>query len=72
MQRKYLTRPQAEVHLKERGLPTTKGTLQKYASVGGGPIYRIFGNRAVYTADDLDAWAEEKLSAPRRSTSELA
>ena len=43
---------------------------EAWATTGGGPIYRIFGNRALYTPDDLLAWAEEKLSAPRRSTSD--
>ena len=54
----------------ERGLPTSPNTLQKLACVGGGPIYRIFGNKAVYTDPDLDSYAEGKLSAPRRSTSD--
>lgn len=69
MHTKYLSRPEAAEHLNGRGLPITKGTLQKYATVGGGPIYYRFGNRALYAAADLDAWATEKLSAPRRSTS---
>ena len=34
---KYLTRPEAAQHLTERGLPITKNTLQKMATVGGGP-----------------------------------
>ena len=67
---KYLTRPEAAQHLTERGLPITKNTLQKMATVGGGPPYQRFGNRAVYTPDNLDSWVEQKLSAPRRSTSE--
>jgi hypothetical protein len=66
----FLTRPEAAQHLRQRGLPIAKGTLQKMATVGGGPPYQVFGNRAVYTPDNLDSWAEQKLSAPRRSTSE--
>ncbi len=66
----YLLRPEAAEFLKERGFPTTKNTLQKYATTGGGPVYRLFGHRAVYTPDDLLAWAKSKLSAPRRSTSD--
>ena len=42
------------------------------ATVGGGPTYRIFGIRAVYTDADLDAWANAKLSPPRASTSEAS
>lgn len=72
MQPKYLTRPEAAEHLTARGFPITKGTLQKFATVGGGPVYYRFGNKALYLPDDLDAWAEAKLSAPRCSTSEAA
>ena len=67
---KYLTRPEAAKHLTERGLPISKGTLQKMATVGGGPPYQEFGNRAVYTPSNLDSWAAQKLTAPKHSTSE--
>jgi hypothetical protein len=66
----YLDRGEAASYLTSRGLKTKKGTLQKYATTGGGPPYRRFGNKTIYTPDDLDQWAEEKMSAPRRSTSE--
>ena len=68
----FLTRREAAAYLSERGLPTSWRTLQKWVTVGGGPVYRRFGVRAVYTAVDLVAWAEAKLSAPRRSSSEAA
>jgi hypothetical protein len=68
---RYLSRREAALYLtEERGLKTSWRTLQKMATVGGGPIYRIFGNRAVYTPPDLDFWADARLSPPRRSTSE--
>jgi hypothetical protein len=70
--REYLTREEASAYLTERGLKITKTTLQKMATLGGGPVYAIFGSRAVYTPPNLDAWAEAKLSAPRTSTSEAA
>ena len=66
----YLTRPEAAEHLTERGLRITKNTLQKMATVGGGPAYQRFGNRTVYRPADLDAWAATKLREPRRSTSD--
>lgn len=73
MQDRYYTRKEAADYLTdERGLPISKNTLQKMACIGGGPPYRVFGARSVYTAGDLDAWADSKLTAPRRSTSELA
>ena len=70
MPKEYLTRPEQAEYLTERGLPTTKNTLQKYATVGGGPEYRIWGNKALSTPAQLDAWADSKLRAPKRSTSE--
>ena len=70
MNRPYLSRPEAAEFICARGLIVSKNTLQKYATVGGGPVYRRFGNRAVYTPADLDAWIEQKLSDPIRSTSE--
>lgn len=69
---RYLTRAESAEYLKNRGLPTAKTTLQKYATVGGGPRYRRFGNRAVYLKSDLDSWVDSKLSAPMHSTSEVA
>jgi hypothetical protein len=66
----YLDRAEAADYLTGRGLKIKKGTLQKYATTGGGPPYRRFGNKTLYTPDGLDQWAEGKMSAPRRSTSE--
>ena len=70
MTTKFLTRAEAAAHLTERGLHITKGTLQKFASVGGGPAYFRFGNRAVYDPQALDAWAMQRLGNPRSSTSD--
>lgn len=69
MDPKFLDRNEAAQYLADRGLRVSKTTLQKWVTTGGGPTYRRFGNRAVYQANDLDAWALEKLSAPRRSSS---
>ena len=67
----YLTRPEAAAYLTARGMKISKNTLQKMATVGGGPLYRLFGNKVLYVPADLDTWADAKLSPPRRSTSEL-
>lgn len=67
MENKFLDRTEAAQYLAERGLRVSKNTLQKWATTGGGPLYRRFGNKAVYQANDLDAWALEKLSTPRRT-----
>ena len=76
----YLTRPEAADYLTQRGFPVAKATLQKYATVGGGPLHRRFGARVLYHPDDLDAWADAKLTpamsgsfeAPVRSSKLIA
>ena len=65
----FLSRTEAAEYVKGRGLSCSKATLDKMVTVGGGPKYRIFGTRAVYTREDLDAWIESRLTAPRCSTS---
>ena len=64
---RFLDRTEAAQYLTDRGLRVSKNTLQKWVTVGGGPSYRRFGHRAVYQAADLDIWAQEKLTAPRRT-----
>ncbi len=68
----FYDRREAARRLTEHGLKVSASTLQKWATTGGGPDYQIFGNKAVYTDEALTTWAEAKLSAPRRSTSEAA
>ncbi len=69
MEKHFLSREEAAQYLTERGLKTAKGTLQKWVTTGGGPAYRRFGKRAVYLVEDLNEWAERKLTAPRLSSS---
>lgn len=45
----FLNRDQAATYVRAKGLSCAKLTLQKYATVGGGPEYRKFGTRVVYT-----------------------
>ena len=66
---RFLDRREAAEHLKKRGRYSWR-TLQKMATTGDGPVYRICGGRALYIPDDLDDWLEQRMSAPRRSTSE--
>ena len=66
----YRDRREAADYLTARGMKTSWRTLQKLATVGGGPRYRIFGNRALYTDADLDDWATGRMSPPRFSTAE--
>ncbi len=70
---KYLDRLEQSAYLRDvRGVKYTKKTLQKLATTGGGPKYVLLGGRALSTAPWLDEWVDELVSAPRRSTSEVA
>lgn len=66
---RYMSREEAADYINSLGLPITKGTLQKYATTGGGPVYRRFGKRAVYMVSDVNDWAIKKVSSPMASTS---
>ncbi len=72
MEKKYLSRREAAAYVSAQGLELALGTLQKMATVGGGPRYAIFGKRAVYTKTDLDAWIEERLGMSASTTTEHA
>ena len=65
-----LTRDMAAAALTEAGYPVKSKTLATKATRGGGPPYRLFGVRPLYRWGDALAWAQERLSTPRRSTSE--
>ena len=56
-----------EVH----GIPCAPTTLAKYAVLGGGPTFRKAGKFPIYSRDDLDTWANQRLGKFVRSTSEL-
>ena len=67
-----LRRSEAANYLLEtHGIRRAVGTLAKLAVVGGGPRFRVAGRTPLYSADDLDAWADSILSPPVSSTSEL-
>jgi hypothetical protein len=65
-----LTRDAVAAALTAAGYPVKPKTLATKASRGGGPPYQLFGVRPLYRWRDAVAWAESRLSAPRRSTSE--
>ncbi|UCA46148.1 hypothetical protein [Pseudochrobactrum sp. XF203] len=52
------------------GIPVALRTLNKMATVGGGPAMQYSGRIPLYHVDDLDAWAEARLSKPVSSTAE--
>lgn len=63
MNGKYLTRAEATAYLLDKGVPVKKTTLQSHAVKGEGPLYKLFGNKALYLSPDLDDWVSEKLAA---------
>ena len=70
---KYLDRREQSDYLRhEHNLKYSPKTLCKLATTGGGPQYVLFAGRALSTPPWLDQWVLERMSAPRRSTSEVA
>lgn len=68
----YLRRADAAAYLQERYGVGSIDRLAKLAVYGGGPKFRKLGRYPVYTAEDLDEWAQSRMSPPVSSTSELA
>ena len=67
-----MRRADAARYLRDQyGVPCAPTTLAKYACVGGGPPFRKAGKFPIYSREDLDAWANQRLGALVRSTSEL-
>jgi hypothetical protein len=62
---------QGAAALTDAGFKTAAPTLETLRCRGGGPIFHRYGRRIVYRWADLLRWAEARLSAPLRSTSEL-
>ena len=69
---KYLNRAEAAARVRNRGLPCSPLTLQKYATTGDGPKYHKFGGRVAYSEEAIDEWISERLGAAIRSSSEVA
>lgn len=68
----YFRRAEAARYLQERYGAYTVDTLAKLACTGGGPPFRKVGPYPLYTAAELDAWMEGRMSKPVASTAELA
>jgi hypothetical protein len=61
----------SEYLLAAHGLTYSKATLAKMACVGGGPGFQRCNRTPLYPREELDAWAESKLSRVIYSTSEI-
>lgn len=65
-----LRRAQVAEALQRAGFPVAAKSLATMATRGGGPPFSKFGHYVLYRWGDALAWAQGRLSAPRRSTSE--
>jgi hypothetical protein len=52
------------------GFPISEATLATMAVRGGGPAYVLWGRKPLYPWGGSLEWAESRLTAPVRSTSE--
>lgn len=59
-----------EYLMRVHGIPIAMATLNKLATIGGGPEMQYAGRIPLYTPEALDAWAQQRLSRPVRSTAE--
>jgi hypothetical protein len=66
----FLRRDAAGTYLKEKFGHGSKKTLDKLATVGGGPEMVYSGRIPLYTEEALDRWARSFLSPPVTSTAE--
>jgi hypothetical protein len=67
---RLLNRQEASEFLNQLGYKTAVASLNKLASIGGGPKFRKFGRKPLYAPTDLIAWAEARTSPPVRSVTE--
>src|SRR5215475_16221299 len=57
-------------YLRQRwGMHVTSATMANLAVTGAGPVYRLVGKYAVYADEDLDSWAQSRITSPRRKAS---
>ena len=64
---RYLTNDEAADFLR-----LSPRTLEKQRVIGGGPRFRKFGRRPIYSVEDLDSWVAARMTESVVSTCELA
>lgn len=70
-ERPRLRRTEVPAYLMQKhGIPIAVATLNKLASIGGGPAMQYAGRIPLYRPEDLDVWAHDRLSEPVHSTAE--
>ena len=71
--RRMLRRAEAAQYVRESwGMPLSRQTLAKWATIGGGPLFRKAGRFPLYETSDLDDWVLKRLGPKQRSTSDRA
>ncbi|MGI4769972.1 MAG: hypothetical protein ACRYGP_33520 [Janthinobacterium lividum] len=66
-----LRRGEASSYLEQKhGVTVAVATLAKYATVGGGPAFNLFGRFPFYEPAALDTWVAQKLGRAQVSTSD--
>ena len=69
----HLSTKETSQYLRDKhGVTRTGKTLDKLASIGGGPPYRKDGRLRKYEPHILDKWVEEILSGQMASTAEYS
>jgi hypothetical protein len=66
------TRDAVEYLRARYGIDVAEATLKTWAWRGGGPGFQKSGPRRLYPTEELDAWAQQRLTPIVASTSELA
>lgn len=70
---RLLRRRDAAAYVRMRwGFPCSNAWLAKLACVGGGPRFLRAGRFPIYHRQDLDIWAQSRMSKLVHSTSELS
>ncbi len=71
MEQQFFRRTEATRYLREaHGAQVAVATLNKLATIGGGPKFRHVGRWPVYARQDLDEWIRARTSGLKASTSD--
>lgn len=71
-QKRFLRPDAASDYLKGHYGFGSKKSLDKWASVGGGPEFHKMGRLRLYTPEALDEWALAKIGPAQASTSDCS
>jgi hypothetical protein len=69
--KQFLRPREAAAYMLQRCRYGTPRSLAKWRVTGEGPPFRRSGRLILYDPDDIDSWAEARLTRPLRSTSEI-